>query len=188
MGSSNGKIIVWPFDPSRPIKHRLPVSFMPTENVVSTGEIAVRRYACDADEPHVLPAHVGEITKIVFSDDGRWMLTASRDGPVLLWAGDSGRSPTVLQGGCSGIVVADFSPNEEWLATASLDGTRVWRTSSTSDPAVVLPPPWVHSNSATEVAFESNEGGRDRLLVQWWQDAAIQMTASTQLFGRVSNP
>jgi WD40 repeat protein len=65
-----------------------------------------------------LKGHSYDVEKIVFSDDGRWLVTATRDAYVLLWPLSSGTpagEPLKLST-ASDVGFAAFSKNSRWLA------------------------------------------------------------------------
>ncbi|MEM7249349.1 MAG: protein kinase [Acidobacteriota bacterium] len=97
---------------------------------------------------------------IEFSPDGRW-LALSTEGPfgpvsIELWSVEEQRRERILEGHDDEVVELAFSPDQRWLASASLDGTvRTWRVSN-GKPKLVLP---AHPDRAYAVAW-SPDGTR----------------------------
>jgi WD40 repeat protein len=77
-----------------------------------------------------LQAHEREIWSIVFSENGKHMLTGSADRNARLWtigADGLGNRPVVLRGHADTINTGSFSHDGKWIATGSRDGTiRLW--------------------------------------------------------------
>ncbi|MGE5656246.1 MAG: AAA-like domain-containing protein [Actinomycetota bacterium] len=77
----------------------------------------------------VFPAHLGAVTSINFSPDGRFLATAGVDDFVKLWnrSGQKIQQWKAEQGSVNNIM---FSPKGEYLATAGRNGTvKLWNVS-----------------------------------------------------------
>jgi WD40 repeat protein len=81
----------------------------------------------------VLEGHTGDVISARFSNDGRWILTTSRDSEegrdstARVWDANSLKSVAILRGHSGAIAHASFSPDDKQIITASLDGTaRLW--------------------------------------------------------------
>src|SRR5207244_3538502 len=62
-----------------------------------------------------------------FSPDGRYLLTACRDGMARVWDWQNGRLVSSPMEHRDEILTASFTPDGRWVVTASLDKTaRVW--------------------------------------------------------------
>ncbi len=164
-GTSRGALVVWPFDESGVIRDKMPAAFSAIEALYESDRAGIHRFAQRTEDPRPLPSHANEISAILFNDDGSRALTLSIDGMALLWNGDLAHAPTLLQRSGAGSTTATFSPDGAWVALMSPSGTFVWPASAVGDPMIVVPPPWVLSNFATAVAFESALS--DRLSIRW---------------------
>ncbi len=63
------------------------------------------------------------IRMVVFSPDGKLLVTTSNDGTARVWDASKGEPITTLRGHKKEVVAAAFSPHGSRLVTASLDGT-----------------------------------------------------------------
>ena len=69
--------------------------------------------------------------KRMFSPDGKWVVTASRDRTARVWEATSGRQMVTLQGHTDEVYQAMFSTDGKWVVTASAEGTaRVWEAAT----------------------------------------------------------
>lgn len=70
-----------------------------------------------------LRGHDGPITDAAFSADGRWSITASKDGSVRLWdRSAASRRPTSLRGHSRGVLDVLVTPDSKFLFTAGENG------------------------------------------------------------------
>ncbi|WP_198316639.1 CHAT domain-containing protein [Cystobacter fuscus] len=75
----------------------------------------------------VLRGHRGPVRAAAISADGRWVVTASRDGTARVWRADGTGMPRVLEGHGGEVLAVAFSPDGRRVVTASADHTaRVW--------------------------------------------------------------
>ena len=95
--------------------------------------------------------HEGDVKSLQFSNDGKWLLTASADKTARIWSVEGTSKPKVLEGGHSAALYsASYSPNGEWIITGSVDSTiRVWNA-QTAKPVATLRR---HSEGVNSVVF-----------------------------------
>jgi WD40 repeat protein len=99
----------------------------------------------------VLKGHDQAVLGLVFSPDGRFLVTASDDATARLW-NVAGRDGITLQDGAGRITGMAYHPDGQSMATSDYDGyARIWDLrSGAAKPVVVLPK---GPNSANAVAF-----------------------------------
>jgi dipeptidyl aminopeptidase/acylaminoacyl peptidase len=67
------------------------------------------------------------VSDIVFSPDGKRVVTASQDGTAIIWDAQTGQPVTEPLSHAGSVVSAEFSPDGTRIVTASMDDTaRVW--------------------------------------------------------------
>ena len=76
----------------------------------------------------MLPASKAGLTDVVFSPDGRTLLTTSLNRDVKTWDVRSGRLLDVLVGHFGSVSGGAFSPDGRWIATAGPISAILWRT------------------------------------------------------------
>ena len=113
-------------------------AFSPTGETVVTTSSAGRVWVWRADgkgHPIVLRyvadiAHIGSVTSVVFSIDGRRIVTSGGvDSAVRVWQSDGSGRPITFVGHGAPVMDAKFSDDGARVVSASEDGTaRVWRT------------------------------------------------------------
>lgn len=87
----------------------------------------------------VMRDHTDRVTRIAFSADARWLLTAAADRTARLWSVAGGREVVAFRGHEDAVGVAAFDGKGERVLTAGDDGTaRLWRL-GVRPPTVRLP-------------------------------------------------
>jgi WD40 repeat protein len=72
-------------------------------------------------------AHDGEVRSVVWSGDGKYVVTASEDKTARVWDAETGEERIVITGHTEAVWKALWSPDQMRIATASDDKTaRVW--------------------------------------------------------------
>jgi len=97
------------------------------------------------------PGHSAEVTSVTFSDDGKLLVSVSKDQFVRLWDVESGQERSTLKGHAGEIGSVAVSPDGRWIASASSsDGTvKIWDAKSGQQTTSM-------SLKVQNVAFSSN--------------------------------
>lgn len=76
---------------------------------------------------HVLQGHTGQIGRIAWSRDGRYLASPSEDKTIRIWDVQQGECVAILEGHKSTVIAVAWSPENYQLASSSSDGTiRIW--------------------------------------------------------------
>jgi WD40 repeat protein len=70
------------------------------------------------------------VTSVVFSSEGRRLVTAGTDSTVRVWNVATGQAPYALRGHYGKVGDAAFSPNGQWLVTAGPSNAGLWDLAS----------------------------------------------------------
>jgi len=77
---------------------------------------------------NTLHGHKGNVTRLVFTPESRFMISGGQDGDVHIWDVDSGMLLNTLSGHSSAILLLWVSHDGRYLVTGANDGTiRVWQ-------------------------------------------------------------
>ncbi len=114
------------------------------------------------------PVHTRQVENVVFSPDGRFIVSCSQDGTARLWEARSGSAVLVLDRSPYTFNAAAFSPDGSSLATAVWRSVVLWDTSTGEEvgalgdhDGVVLTA--VYSPDGRLLA----SGGRDNIVTVW---------------------
>ena len=94
---------------------------------------AVLLSGCDSGtNPAVqtITGHIGNVTSIAFSPDGKTIVSGSADMTIKLWDSQTGEELKTILGHKKGVWGIAFSPDGKTLASASIDRTiKLWNLS-----------------------------------------------------------
>jgi WD40 repeat protein len=72
----------------------------------------------------------GGVRRLVFSADGKHLITAGFDGYVRIWEAQSGKPSHAFKADCGTVYGLALSPDGKRVATASREGLRLWETAN----------------------------------------------------------
>jgi len=126
-----------------------------------------------------LAQHLGSVTSVAFSPDGKILASGSNDTTVRLWQIDSGKEIRALTGHKNTVMSVAFSPDGKSLASASLDSTvRLWQVDNGREIRAFAG----HLSSAWSVAFSPDgktlaSGAKDKTIRLWQTHSGIEIRA-----------
>ncbi len=86
--------------------------------------------APDGSHRVTLRGHRGEVTTLVFSPDGKHLMSASEDKTIRIWSTADGSLERILRGHDKAIINAAFSRDGQRIASTDTDGAvRIWSAS-----------------------------------------------------------
>jgi WD40 repeat protein len=115
------------------------VEFSPDARLVAAATLPLDRPEVGAERVSVWDWRRGRMVRqfatsaaaLAFSNDGRFLATAPRTGPVLIWNLESGRVTALLSGHTGAVNHVAYAPGDSLVATAGSDGTiRLWDPAS----------------------------------------------------------
>jgi WD40 repeat protein len=90
-------------------------------------------------EPTILRGHQGFVWQLTYSSDGRWLISAGKDGTVRIWNTAANTAPVTYSGFGASVESVDVGLDGTQMVTAHDDGTvRVWRCDACAPIADVL--------------------------------------------------
>jgi WD40 repeat protein len=93
-------------------------------------DLASRWQSAPPEPRYILDEHNGSVEDLVFSPDGKILISASVDKTLRLWRVADGSSSSTLEGHIRSVSGVAISPSGEVLASSSSDRTiRLWRVS-----------------------------------------------------------
>ncbi|MCR9162329.1 MAG: FHA domain-containing protein [Nannocystaceae bacterium] len=133
---------------------------------------AVFRTAVGRLQGMPLRGHDEPITDVAFSGDGRWAVTASKDGSVRLWDRSGGsRRPTALRGHSRGVLDVLVTPDSKFLFSSGDNGKILRWDLSSAEVANNYVPLAGHTTSVGHLAV-SRDG---RWLVSGSADGSVRV-------------
>jgi len=172
--SPDGSVLLWDVKSGR--RHVVPT--LPGRKLAAAIDGTGRRIAIGGNTPLVIQApdgsarvtlrgHRGRVNALVFSPDGKQLLTGSDDGTARIWNARSGALERTLRGHGATVRSVSHSDDGRRIATAGSDGTvRVWPADRGD--AVIL----VGHQGAVNTADFDNHGDR---LVSAGDDGTIRI-------------
>src|SRR5205085_10053671 len=75
--------------------------------------------------------HTDRATAVVWSPDGKYVVSGSLDKTVQVWSAATGKTRLIYRGHTDGILAVAWSPNGRYIASSSFDNTiQVWDAST----------------------------------------------------------
>ncbi|NJR67118.1 MAG: hypothetical protein HC772_20280, partial [Leptolyngbyaceae cyanobacterium CRU_2_3] len=147
-------IRLWALNPQTILNKHLEPTQILSWSELGTGTAAITAFAFSSDGQQVaataqgLPlvkvwsvatgtvrlqlTELAAVTQVMFSPDGKWILTAQRDRTLSIWRADTGKLQTRLSQP-DNLTTLQFSPDGQLLLTASAKATQIWRFTTDSN-------------------------------------------------------
>ncbi|MEG4034619.1 hypothetical protein QUA03_12415 [Microcoleus sp. S36b_A4] len=135
--------------------------------------------AATVQEINRLEGHKGSITKVVFSDDGTAIGTASEDKTAIIWS-INGKKITQLQAHSGSVTSIAFSKDAKTVVTGSKDRTaKIWKFKG--DKFVLIKDLNQHNGSVTSVSISPDgetiaSASEDKTVKVWSRDGQLIRT------------
>ena len=185
----NAKITLWDLktgeresDLENPSSTVLSIAFRPSETDLAAG-LHNRTIVWDIEKQEQITelTQVGEISSVVYSQDGSWLATASTEGTIYVWDATQNYvgEPIVLRMDGQPLAIT-FSPDNHWLAAGGSSSFAYLWDISTAEEVSRLP----HSDAVTSVSFSINGdllATVSRKVVQIWDVPALPLVPTSEL-------
>jgi len=162
-GIMEGSVELWAIGPrGRPSGHQatlkgdaeycLAVAFSPDcKTLAAAMDRSVQLWDVDGRKlKNVLRGHTDFVRSVVYSRDGKTLVSASSDGTVKLWDVDTGNVRVTLQGHKEGVSSVAISPDDKTVASAGRDAAvKLWDLAGGEEKATLRG----HTGWVVSVAF-----------------------------------
>ena len=160
-----------------------------SQNRIAWGGPGKVVYVCNlaGEIEYEISKHTDWITALQFSPDGKFLVTADRNGGVFLWEADSGNEVATLKGHQKSVTAIDWRIDSKLALTASEDGTvRIWEPTNGKQIRSIN----ACGKGVTDATFTRDglivTGGRDHL-VRVWEQNGKQRRATDKMKEQVTS-
>jgi WD40 repeat protein len=118
---------------------------------------------------HTLGSHKGSVLSVVFTNDGKTLVSSSRDHTIKVWDVASGKNEKTLTEHTADVYCVTFSHDGRLMASGSIDKRIILWDAKTYEPIRTLEG---HTGAIREVAFSPDDktlasGGEDKTFRLW---------------------
>jgi WD40 repeat protein len=116
-----------------------------------------------------LEAHMGTVTSVAFSPDGKWLASGGVDRTVCIWNAATGQLRATLTEPQDIVLSVSYSPRGDLLASAGYDrAVRLWNADDLKPVAALR----AHESAVRAAVFSPDgqrlaSGGDDRVIIVW---------------------